>query len=169
MGGSTSGVAFRTGANNTTATTTRATSTDDAVQQDETALVLWSLREHFRIYRDVEFLKPLYNSIVIPCANWLLDHRDHHGLPKPSWDLWEERRGVHTFTVAATIGALKAAAEFARDMGAMDHEERFLAGARRKPKLGPNPNANPNNETRPNHDPTLTLTRRAASPAASRR
>ena len=75
------------------------------------------------IYRDVEFLKPLYNSIVIPCANWLLEHRDHHGLPKPSWDLWEERRGIHTFTVAATIGALKAAAEFARDMGAMDHEE----------------------------------------------
>ena len=102
-----------------------------AVQQDETALVLWALREHFRIYRDVEFLKPLYNSIVIPCANWLLEHRDHHGLPKPSWDLWEERRGIHTFTVAATIGALKAAAEFARDMGAMDHEERFLAGARR--------------------------------------
>ena len=102
-----------------------------AVQQDGTALVLWALREHFRIYRDVEFLKPLYNSIVIPCANWLLEHRDHHGLPKPSWDLWEERRGIHTFTVAATIGALKAAAEFARDMGAMDHEERFLAGARR--------------------------------------
>ena len=69
-----------------------------AVQQDETALVVWALREHFRIYRDVEFLKPLYNSIVIPCANWLLEHRDHHGLPKPSWDLWEERRGIHTFT-----------------------------------------------------------------------
>lgn len=90
------------------------------IQQDETALVLWALREHFETYRDVEFLKPLYNPLVAQPAAWMLEHRDHNGLPKPSWDLWEERRGIHTFTVAATIGALSAAAKFAADVGDSD-------------------------------------------------
>lgn len=100
------------------------------IQQDETALVIWALRRHFLIHRDVEFIKPLYNALVIVPATWLLEHRDRNGLPLPSWDLWEERRGVHTFTVAATIGALQSAADFARDMGALDHAGRFESGAR---------------------------------------
>lgn len=90
------------------------------VQQDETALVLWALRRHFETFRDVEFIKPLYTPLIARPAQWLLDHRDHHGLPLPSWDLWEERRGIHTFTIGATIGALLAAAAFARDFGELD-------------------------------------------------
>jgi GH15 family glucan-1,4-alpha-glucosidase len=101
------------------------------IQQDETALVLWALRKHFDVFRDVEFLKPLYTPLVIQPAKWMLEHRDHNGLPLPSWDLWEERRGIHTFTVAATIGALTAAADFARDMGALDHVAEFTEGADR--------------------------------------
>ena len=34
-------------------------------------------------------------------------------LPAPSWNLWEDRRGIHTFTCAAVGGALQAAANFA--------------------------------------------------------
>jgi glucoamylase len=34
-------------------------------------------------------------------AEWMLSYRDQNGLPKESWDLWEERRGVHTFTSRA--------------------------------------------------------------------
>ncbi|HWB20255.1 MAG TPA: glycoside hydrolase family 15 protein, partial [Phycisphaerales bacterium] len=101
------------------------------VQQDETALVVWALRQHFLAFRDVEFIKGLYVPLVINPAMWMLEHRDHNGLPKPSWDLWEERRGVHTFTVAATIAGLNAAADFARDMGAMDHSAEFREGADR--------------------------------------
>ena len=101
------------------------------IQQDETALVVWALRQHFLVFRDVEFIKPLYTPLVIEPARWMLKHRDHNGLPRPSWDLWEERRGIHTFTTAATIGALQAAAEFAADMGAMDHASEFLEGAER--------------------------------------
>lgn len=101
------------------------------IQQDETALVVWALRQHFLVFRDVEFINPLYMRLVARPARWMLEHRDHHGLPKPTWDLWEERRGVHTFTTAATIGALQAAAEFAADMGAQDHAAQFLEGAER--------------------------------------
>jgi len=101
------------------------------IQQDETALVVWALRKHFQVFRDVEFIKNLYNTLVVEPANWMLRYRDHNGLPLPSWDLWEERRGVHLFTVAATIGALKSAAAFAHDMGAFDRAAEFNEGADR--------------------------------------
>ncbi|MDX2118930.1 MAG: glycoside hydrolase family 15 protein [Planctomycetota bacterium] len=101
------------------------------IQQDETALVVWALRKHFSIFRDVEFIKPLYSSLVARPAEWMLSYRDHHGLPLPSWDLWEERRGIHTFTVAATIGGLYAAAAFAHDFGEPDRAVAFREGAER--------------------------------------
>jgi len=101
------------------------------IQQDETALVTWALRRHFEVFRDVEFIKPLYNPLVVRPAEWMLQYRDAHGLPLPSWDLWEERRAVHTFTVAAVIGALTAASAFARDFGEPDREAAFRDGADR--------------------------------------
>lgn len=98
------------------------------IQQDETALVVWALRKHFETFRDVEFIKPLYNPLVVNAAKWMAEFREkpddmapnmrtRTGLPKPSWDLWEERRGVHLFTVASTIAGLRAAAAFAMDFG----------------------------------------------------
>lgn len=101
------------------------------IQQDETALTVWALRKHYEQFRDVEFVKTLYNSLVIRPAEWLLQYRDHNGLPMPSWDLWEERRGVHTFTVAATIGALQAASAFARDFGEQDRAAAYREAAER--------------------------------------
>ncbi|MSQ90545.1 MAG: glycoside hydrolase family 15 protein [Phycisphaerales bacterium] len=101
------------------------------IQQDGTALVVWALRRHFRTFRDVEFIRDLYNPLVVDPCNWMLRFRDHNGLPMPSWDLWEERRGVHLFTVAATIGALRAASEFAHEVGALDRATEFEQGAER--------------------------------------
>jgi glucoamylase len=106
------------------------------IQQDETALVLWALRQHFEAFRDVEFVKPVYNALVSQPAQWLMGHIDSNGLPRPSWDLWEERRGIHTFTVAATIGALHAAADFARDFGDVERAETYQqAGERMREAL----------------------------------
>ncbi len=99
------------------------------IQQDETSLVLWALRRHFEVFRDVEFIKPLYSRLIAHPAEWMLEYRDANGLPRPSWDLWEERRGVNTFTVATTIGALDAAADFASDFGEIERARRFRAGA----------------------------------------
>ncbi len=101
------------------------------IQQDETALVLWALRRHFEVFRDVEFIKPLYATLVQRPAQWMLAYRDANGLPQQSWDLWEERRGVHLFSVCATIGALNAAAAFARDFGEHDSAMAFREGAAR--------------------------------------
>lgn len=101
------------------------------VQQDETALVLWALRKHFAAFRDVEFVKPLYNLLVVRPADWMLKYRDANGLPQQSWDLWEERRGIHTFTVSATIGALNAASQFAQDFGDEDRAAIYREAADR--------------------------------------
>ena len=98
------------------------------VQEDETALVLWALWRHFSRFREVEFIKPLYRGLVVRGANWMTSYRDMEtGLPQPSWDLWEERRGVHAWTVGATWGGLQAAAHFADAFG----ERELAAGYRR--------------------------------------
>lgn len=88
------------------------------VQEDETALVLWALWRHFRAFHDVEFVKPLFRGLIVRAANWLAAYRDPAtGLPQPSWDLWEERLGVHAWTVAAVWAGLQAAANFAEAFG----------------------------------------------------
>jgi GH15 family glucan-1,4-alpha-glucosidase len=88
------------------------------IQEDETALVLWALWRHFERFRDIEFIKPHYRGLIIRAADWMCRYRDDaSGLPLPSWDLWEERRGVHAWTVGATWGGLRAAADFADAFG----------------------------------------------------
>ena len=84
------------------------------IQEDETALVLWALWEHFDEYRDRTLIDGLYNYLIVKAADFLASYRDDlTGLPKPSWNLWEDRRGVHTFTCATVVVGLRAAANFA--------------------------------------------------------
>lgn len=84
------------------------------IQEDETALVLWALWEHYNRYRDIEFAHRLYTKMTVKCADFLLTFRDPAtGLPQPSWNLWEDRFGIHTFTAATVAAGLRAAANFA--------------------------------------------------------
>lgn len=83
-------------------------------QQDGTNLVIYALWRHFQAYHDLEFIKPLYDTLVAPCADFLAAYRNPAtGLPLPSYDLWEERRGVHAYTCGTLFGALEAAANLA--------------------------------------------------------
>lgn len=88
------------------------------IQEDETALVVAALWEHFRYYREVEFISPLYRPIVRAAAEFMTTFREPHtGLPAPSYDLWEERHGIMAWTVAAVWAGLEAAANFAAAFG----------------------------------------------------
>ena len=88
------------------------------IQEDETALVLWALWAHYEKFRDIEFIDKLYQPLVVRCAEFMSDFRDEQlKLPKPSWNLWEDRRGIHTFTCASVVGGLRAAAKFANVFG----------------------------------------------------
>ena len=104
---------------------------DIPIQEDETALVLWALWEHFRRFGDVYFIKPLYRGLICPMADFLMDFRDlESGLPLPSYDLWEERHGILSWTVAATYGGLQAAANFAEAFGETDRAEQYRTSAK---------------------------------------
>ena len=100
------------------------------IQEDETALVLHALWKHYRISRDWELITPLYRTMVKPIGNFLRDYRDAQtGLPLPSQDLWEEREGVHAFTVATVWVGLHAAANFTDMFGEHDLAQEYRDAA----------------------------------------
>ncbi|MDH5719083.1 MAG: glycoside hydrolase family 15 protein [Spirochaetia bacterium] len=85
------------------------------IQEDSTALTLWSLWIHYQGLRDIEFIRPLYETLIKKAADFLVSYRDTETLlPLPSYDLWEERYATHTYTAATVIAGLRAAANFAR-------------------------------------------------------
>lgn len=100
------------------------------IQEDETALVLWSLGQYYGLTDDHEFIGGLYRPLVVPAAEFLLRYRDERtGLPLESFDLWEERRGVFTFTVATVIAGLRAAGAIADALGDQAGAVRYAQGA----------------------------------------
>ena len=100
------------------------------IQEDETALVVWALWRHYYRYRDIEFIRPLWVDVVQKAADFMVRYRDPRtGLPLPSYDLWEERWGVHAFTVATVYGGLKAAHNFAVGFGDRERAEVYAKAA----------------------------------------
>ncbi|MEJ7577110.1 MAG: glycoside hydrolase family 15 protein [Pyrinomonadaceae bacterium] len=101
------------------------------IQEDETALVIWALWHHYDRFRDIEFVASLYRPLITRAADFLVSFRDAETkLPLPSWNLWEDRRGVHTFTCASVVGALRAAAKFATLFGENDLAANYATAAR---------------------------------------
>jgi len=85
------------------------------IQEDSTALTLWALWIHYQGLKDVEFIRPLYSTLIKKAADFLVRYRDPQTLlPLPSYDLWEERYALHAYTVASVIAGLRAAAKFAK-------------------------------------------------------
>ncbi len=88
------------------------------IQEDETALFIYALWYHFIRWKDVDFIKPYYRPIIKEFANFLVSYRYKEiNLPLPSFDLWEERDGIHFYTTVTVIAGLKASAYFARFFG----------------------------------------------------
>ena len=85
------------------------------IQEDSTALTLWALWIHYQSLKDVEFIRPLYSTLIKKAADFLVSYRDPQTLlPLPSYDLWEERYALHAYTVASVIAGLRAASNFAK-------------------------------------------------------
>ncbi len=83
------------------------------IQEDETALLLWVMWQYYDMYRKIEVIRPLYHTFIEKAADFLVSYRDEQtGLPLPSYDLWEERRGILSFTTATVYSGLIAAANF---------------------------------------------------------
>jgi glucoamylase len=97
------------------------------IQEDETALVVYALWQHFTVFHEVEFIRPLYRPLVKGAGDFMVRFREPFTrLPAASWDLWEERHGIHSGTVAVVYAGLGAAANFAEAFG----EEEIAASYR---------------------------------------
>jgi GH15 family glucan-1,4-alpha-glucosidase len=99
------------------------------VQEDETGLVIWALCRHLVQYKDVEWFKPFYRDVVTRGADWMAGFRDIRGMPWSSWDLWEERYGIHAFSVAATWAGLQMASVVAEKFNDLDYARKWREAA----------------------------------------
>ncbi len=102
------------------------------IQEDSTALVIWALWNHYQKFKDLELIRPLYDPLIKKAADFMMNFRDlETGLPLPSFDLWEERQGVFSFTAGAVFGALMAASNFAKCFGEISLSEEYETGAQK--------------------------------------
>jgi GH15 family glucan-1,4-alpha-glucosidase len=100
------------------------------IQEDETALVIWLVARHYQRTRDLDLLRTIYKRLVVSAADFLVAFRDAEtGLPESSFDIWEERFGVFTFTCASVWAGLTAAAELAELFNDQDRRATYAKAA----------------------------------------
>ncbi len=84
------------------------------IQEDETALVVFVFVQFYQLSKDNSLIKNFYSSMIKPMGDFMSEYIDETtGLPKPSYDLWEQTFSTSTYTTAVTYGALLAASELA--------------------------------------------------------
>jgi oligosaccharide amylase len=102
------------------------------IQEDETALVICALWEYYEYHRDFTFIQYCYRGFVKPAADFMMSYmEDQFDLPQPSYDLWEERRGIFTYTAATVYAALQAAARLAEILGEDEKQHAWAEAAHR--------------------------------------
>jgi GH15 family glucan-1,4-alpha-glucosidase len=72
----------------------------------------------------------MFERLVRPATDFMFEYRDpDSALPLPSYDLWEERRGVHTYTVATVAKAFLSASKMAQVVGDEARANRYKTAA----------------------------------------
>lgn len=100
------------------------------IQEDETALVLFVFAQYYHMNPSPRLLREFYHTMVTPMANFLASYiNEVTGLPKPSYDLWEQYYLTTTYTTAVTYAALLAAADLADVAQDSDNAVRWRASA----------------------------------------
>lgn len=101
------------------------------IQEDESAGVLFALWQHYQNSKNLEFIENLYKPMIEKIAQFLMKFRNAEtGLPLPSYDLWEEKLGVSTYTCSAVYGGLMAAANFSELLGKRNHMRDYRQAAK---------------------------------------
>lgn len=96
------------------------------IQEDETALVLFALWRDFQRHQVIELPQSLYSNLIRKSAAFLSSYMEHSlSLPKPSYDLWEERYGIWTYTAASVYGGLMAASFFTDLFGDYERSDHY--------------------------------------------
>lgn len=85
-----------------------------AIQEDETAIVLYMIEKYLSVNDDEDFVRRFYTTLIQPAANFMEQFIDSEtNLPHASYDLWEEKFLTSTYTVACVYAGLRAAARIA--------------------------------------------------------
>lgn len=101
------------------------------IQEDESASVIWALWQYYEKSNDLEFVEELYKPLVEKIAKFLVEYRDEETkLPLPSYDLWEEKMGVSTYTCASVYAGLMAAAKFSELLAKRNHMRQYKRAAK---------------------------------------
>jgi GH15 family glucan-1,4-alpha-glucosidase len=101
-----------------------------AIQEDETASVVFMLNEYYEASQDLTTVNAMYHTFVVPCANFMTDFIDEQtGLPHATYDLWEEKFLTSTYTVSVVIAGLLAAAKLAKLVEAPDDASKWQKAA----------------------------------------
>ncbi len=101
-----------------------------AIQEDETAIVIYMLSEFYHFSKDRDYVHNMYATLVQPAANFLTTFTDRETkLPHASYDLWEEKFLTSTYTTAVVYQALLVAAEFADEFEYPDDGVRWREAA----------------------------------------
>lgn len=100
------------------------------IQEDETALVLDALWKHYLKHEDDEMVKGMYEGFIKKAADFMVNFRDPEtNLPRETYDLWEEKLGVHTFTCSTVYAGLRAAEKFAKKFGSTEDSRKYAKAA----------------------------------------
>jgi oligosaccharide amylase len=87
------------------------------LQIDQTGTVVAAVWHHYKRRGNLEELLD-YWPMVRSAADFMASFRDpESGLPRPSYDLWEETNAVHTYSTAVVVHALERAARIAEELG----------------------------------------------------
>lgn len=87
------------------------------IQIDETGSILHGMLNHFLYVKDIGFLERMWPAVIKATAFLERFIDEDTGLPLPSFDLWEERMGEHTYSTAAVIAGFRAGAQIGGLLG----------------------------------------------------
>ena len=100
------------------------------IQEDETALVLFVFAQFYQMHPSARLLHDFYEPMVKPMADFMAGYIDDvTGLPKPSYDLWEEVFLTTTYTTSVVYASLLAAAELAEIVHDSDSAVKWRSAA----------------------------------------
>ncbi|MBI2140835.1 glycoside hydrolase family 15 protein [Candidatus Woesearchaeota archaeon] len=99
------------------------------IQEDGSALPVYALWDYYVRTGEKKFVRDMYEKFAKPAAEFMCGYV-YKGLPRESYDLWEERQGILTFTCNAVCAGLNAAANLAKEFRDKDYKRYAAAAAK---------------------------------------
>lgn len=105
------------------------------IQIDEPATVIVAAYWHFQATRDLFWLERIWAMLEKGLGFLERFHSHEHPMGQPSHDLWEERMGLHAYSLGAVARAFLAGAYLARQLSRRPEQRRYFHQAGRIQKL----------------------------------